>query len=206
MDRAWRSPRSAICGCVHPWRRGRRPNASRTTCSSRRTRPGRPMAASLAFSSDRDGAMDVWVRDLRTGPIAPRRQRRRRRPPGRPTARAGVSRSAVATSRRRRVRAVRAVRCVHERSERTRAPELVAGWPRGGDVGAAPVYSTRFREGTNQVLWVQVEPDPRRPDAGRSRRTAGSTRCRTSRSACARTSARCGRRMAARWPRSSMAS
>ena len=102
-----------------------------------------PDGTQLAFSSDRGGAMDVWIRDLRTG-------RDRRLASGGDVGdlvarrlAARLSRSAVPAPRRRRVerRGPPGSRTV----ERARAPELVAGWPRGGDVRAAPVLDALSR-------------------------------------------------------------
>ena len=64
--------------------------------------------------------------------------------------------------------------------ERAGTSELVARRPRDRDVARSRPYSTRFREGTNQVLRVLA----RRPGG----RPLVQSRCRTSRSACARTS------------------
>jgi Tol biopolymer transport system component/imidazolonepropionase-like amidohydrolase len=116
-----------------------------------------PDGTQLAFSSDRGGEMDTWVRDLRTG-----RERR--------VAAGGTSAAWSPDSTRlayldpqSQLRVVDVSsgegRQVHERLNEPGRPS----WSPDGRavvMSALHPYSTRFREGTNQVLWVQVEPDP----------------------------------------------
>ena len=152
----------------------------------RRTAPGSP------FPTDRQGSMDLWVRELGTGAerkiaracdvggvVARRRSHR-------------LSRSRITTARRGRGEwtSPQGARS----AERAGTSELVSRWSCDRDVGAPPVL--------DQV------PRGHEPGAARRRSTvrrtsAGSTPCRTSRSACVRTRARCGRPTAPRWRRSS---
>jgi len=116
-----------------------------------------PDGSQLAFSSDRGGAMDVWVRDMRTG-------RDRRVASGGTSATWSPDGSRLAyLDPQSQLRVVDVSsgegRQVHERLNEPGRPS----WSPDGRavvMSALHPYSTRFREGTNQVLWVQVEPDP----------------------------------------------
>ncbi|MDH4065484.1 MAG: amidohydrolase, partial [Acidobacteriota bacterium] len=116
-----------------------------------------PDGTQLAFSSDRGGSMDLWVRDLRSG-------RDRRVVPGgqSPSWSPDGSRLAFLDARSRLL--VVHVASGEERQvhERLNEPGRPSWSPDGRAVvmSALHPYSSRFREGTNQVLWVQVEPDP----------------------------------------------
>ncbi len=116
-----------------------------------------PDGTQLAFSSDRGGAMDVWIRDLRTG--------RDRRVAGGGAAAAWSPDS----SRLAYLDAQSQLQVVDVKSgegrqvhDRLNEPGRPSWSPDGRAVvmSALHPYSTRFREGTNQVLRVQVEPEP----------------------------------------------
>ncbi len=114
-----------------------------------------PDGATLAFSSDRDGAVGLWVHELKTGAA-------RRLAPDATTASWSPDGSRLAyldaqSSLRVVDVATREQRQVHQRIFEPGRPS----WsPDGRAVVMAALrpYSTRFREGTNQVLWVAVEP------------------------------------------------
>lgn len=116
-----------------------------------------PDGNQLAFSSDRGGEMDLWVRDLRTG-------RDRRIAGGGEKASwspDGMRLAYLDTASQLRVVDVKTLegRQAHERLNEPGRPS----WSPDGRavvMSALHPYSTRFREGTNQVLWVQVEPNP----------------------------------------------
>jgi len=111
----------------------------------------------LTYSSDRGGTMDLWVRDMRTG-------RDRRVAAGGASASWSPDGSRLAyldPQSQLRVVDVNSGegRQVHERLNEPGRPS----WSPDGRavvMSALHPYSTRFREGTNQVLWVQVEPTP----------------------------------------------
>lgn len=116
-----------------------------------------PDGQSLAYSSDRGGEMDLWVRDLRTGAdrrIAAGGEKAAWSPDG---ARLAYL-DPVSQLRVVDVKSLEG-RQVHERLNEPGRPS----WSPDGRavvMSALRPYSTRFREGTNQVLWVQVEPTP----------------------------------------------
>ena len=121
-----------------------------------------PDGTQLAFSSDRGGEMDLWVRNLSTG------QDRRVAPGGEKAAWSpdGTRLAYLDPASQLRVVDLRTNegRQVHERLMEPGRPS----WSPDGRavvMSALHPYSTRFREGTNQVLWVQVEPGPRRTAA-----------------------------------------
>ena len=115
-----------------------------------------PDGATLAFSSDRDGGVGLWVHDLKTGAA-------RRLTTDGTTASWSPDGSRLAyldsDSQLRVVQvASREQRQVHGRIFEPGRPS----WsPDGRSVvmSALRPYSTRFREGTNQVLQVAIEPD-----------------------------------------------
>ena len=116
-----------------------------------------PDGNALAFSSDRGGAMDLWVRDLRSG------QDRRLADGGERASWSpdGTRLAYLDPESQLRVVDVKTLegRQVHQRLNEPGRPS----WsPDGRSVvmSALRPYSSRFREGTNQVLWVQVEPNP----------------------------------------------
>ena len=115
-----------------------------------------PDGNEIAFSTDRDGAVALWIRDLRTG-----RDRR--------VAAAGTTASwspdgtrlaFLDTESQLRVVEVasreerQAHDCIFEPGRPSWSPD-----GRAVVMSALRPYSSRFREGTNQVLWVAVEPD-----------------------------------------------
>ena len=116
-----------------------------------------PDGTQLAFSSDRGGAMDVWIRDLRTG-------RDRRVAGGGAAAAWSPDSSRLAyLDAQSQLQVVDVAsgegRQVHDRLNEPGRPS----WSPDGRavvMSALHPYSTRFREGTNQVLRVQVEPEP----------------------------------------------
>jgi Tol biopolymer transport system component/imidazolonepropionase-like amidohydrolase len=116
-----------------------------------------PDGQSLVFSSDRDGQMDLWVRDLRTG-----HDRRLAAAGALPTFSPDGTRVAfLDPDSQLRVVTVASgeARTAHGRLNEPGKPS----WSPDGRavvMSALRTYSTRFREGTNQVLWVQVEPSP----------------------------------------------
>jgi len=111
----------------------------------------------LAYSSDRGGEMAVWVRDMRTG-------QDRKIIGGGGTASFSPDGGRLAyldSASQLRVVDVKTLegRKVHERLMEPGRPS----WSPDGRavvMSALHPYSTRFREGTNEVLWVQVEPNP----------------------------------------------
>ena len=116
-----------------------------------------PDGQALAYSSDRGGEMDLWVRDLRTGTD------RRLAPGGEKAAWSpdGTRLAFLDPASQLRVVDVKSLegRQVHERLNEPGRPS----WSPDGRavvMSALRPYSSRFREGTNQVLWVQVDPAP----------------------------------------------
>ncbi len=115
-----------------------------------------PDGQELAFSSDRDGAVGLWIRDLRTG-------RDRRVVAGGTTASwspDGTRLAFLDTESQLRIVEV-ASREERQAHDRIFEPGRPSWSPDGRAVvmSALRPYSSRFREGTNQVLWVAVEPD-----------------------------------------------
>jgi Tol biopolymer transport system component/imidazolonepropionase-like amidohydrolase len=116
-----------------------------------------PDGGSLAFSSDRGGEMDLWVRDFRSGAdrrVAPGGEKASWSPDG-------TRLAFLDPASQLRVVDVKTLegRQVHPRLMEPGRPS----WSPDGRavvMSALRPYSTRFREGTNQVLWVQVEPSP----------------------------------------------
>lgn len=118
-----------------------------------------PDGSALAFSTDRDGTMDVWVRDMRSGrerKIASRGMSAAWSPDGNriaflnPDAELHIVDLISGDTRK-----------VHVRLNEPGRPS----WSPDGRaivVGALKPYSTRFREGTNQVLRVSLEGQPDR--------------------------------------------
>jgi Tol biopolymer transport system component/imidazolonepropionase-like amidohydrolase len=116
-----------------------------------------PDGQALAYSSDRGGEMDLWMRDLRTGTD------RRLAPGGEKAAWSpdGTRLAFLDPASQLRVVDVKSLegRQVHERLNEPGRPS----WSPDGRavvMSALHPYSSRFREGTNQVLWVQVDPNP----------------------------------------------
>jgi Tol biopolymer transport system component/imidazolonepropionase-like amidohydrolase len=118
-----------------------------------------PDGRELAFSSDRLGTMDLWVRDLQSGrdrQVADRGLSASWSPDG--------SRMAYLDPQSQ----LHVVTVANRESWRVHERLFEPGRPSWAPDGRAVVmsalrpYSTRFREGTNQVLWVPV------PDRGQS--------------------------------------
>jgi Tol biopolymer transport system component/imidazolonepropionase-like amidohydrolase len=117
----------------------------------------KPDGTEIAFSSDRGGTMDVWVRDLRTGAdrrIAERGMSVSWSPDG--------ARLAYLDPESQLRVVTMANRESWQAHERLNDPGNPSWSPDGRSVvmSALHPYSTRFREGTNQVLWIPVLPDP----------------------------------------------
>jgi Tol biopolymer transport system component/imidazolonepropionase-like amidohydrolase len=115
-----------------------------------------PGGQELAYSSDRDGAVGLWIRDLRTG-------RDRRVAANGTTASWSPDGGRLAFLDTESTLRVVDVASREERQAHDRIFE--PGRPSWSPDGRAVVmsalrpYSSRFREGTNQVLWVAVEPE-----------------------------------------------
>ena len=115
-----------------------------------------PDGQELAYSSDRDGAVGLWIRDLRTG-------RDRRVAANGTTASWSPDGGRLAFLDTESTLRVVDVASREERQAHDRIFE--PGRPSWSPDGRAVVmsalrpYSSRFREGTNQVLWVAVEPE-----------------------------------------------
>ena len=115
-----------------------------------------PDGRSLAFSSDRDGTMDIWVRELATGAerkVASDATKASWAPRGNEIA--YISNGAIGITGR----SAPISPPIRDPGRPTWAPEgLIA-------VTALQPYSSRFREGTNQVMLVSTTGAPvRRPD------------------------------------------
>jgi Tol biopolymer transport system component len=117
-----------------------------------------PDGRQLAFSSDRDGSMDLWVRDLKSGAdrkLATRAMSAAWAPDGRRIAfldpESQLQVVEVASGQ---------VRKAHDRLFEPGRPSWLPGG-RAVVMGALRPYSTRFREGTNQVLRVPIDLSPR---------------------------------------------
>ncbi|HWI16375.1 MAG TPA: amidohydrolase family protein [Vicinamibacterales bacterium] len=107
-----------------------------------------PDGRSLAYSSDRDGAMDLWVRDLASGAdkkVASGATKASWSPRGSEIAYINRDGALAITGRAEPVHAR-----TFETGRPTWAPE---GWIA---VTALQPYSTRFREGTNQLVLVST--------------------------------------------------
>lgn len=111
----------------------------------------------LAYSTDREGGVALWARDLATGTdrrIAADGNTASWSPDG--TRLAYLDSDSV----------LRVVQVVNREQRQVHPRIFEPGRPTWSPDGRAVVmsalkpYSTRFREGTNQVLWVAVEPDP----------------------------------------------
>ncbi len=115
-----------------------------------------PDGNEIAFSTDRDGAVALWIRDLRTG--------RDRRVAADGTTASwspdGTRLAFLDTESQLRIVEV-ASREERQAHDRVFEPGRPSWSPDGRAVvmSALRPYSSRFREGTNQVLWVAVEPD-----------------------------------------------
>jgi Tol biopolymer transport system component/imidazolonepropionase-like amidohydrolase len=115
-----------------------------------------PDGNEIAFSTDRDGAVALWIRDLRTG--------RDRRVVANGTTASwspdGTRLAFLDTESQLRIVEV-ASREERQAHDRIFEPGRPSWSPDGRAVvmSALRPYSSRFREGTNQVLWVAVEPD-----------------------------------------------
>ncbi|MGE3469017.1 MAG: amidohydrolase family protein [Vicinamibacterales bacterium] len=116
-----------------------------------------PDGRSLAYSSDRDGAVALWVRILDTGEdrrIAADGNTAAWSPDG--TRLAYLDSDSV----------LRVVQAANREQRQVHPRVFEPGRPSWAPDGKAVVmsalrpYSTRFREGTNQVLWVAVDPTP----------------------------------------------
>jgi Tol biopolymer transport system component/imidazolonepropionase-like amidohydrolase len=121
-----------------------------------------PDGRSLAYASDRGGSMNIWIRDLANG--ADRQLTKSTAAATQPSWSPDGSRIAFLDSDGQiSVVDVRsgAARRIHERLNEPGRPS----WAPDGSavvVSALKVYSTRFREGTNQVLRVSVNGEPDR--------------------------------------------
>jgi Tol biopolymer transport system component/imidazolonepropionase-like amidohydrolase len=128
-----------------------------------------PDGTRLAFSSDRDGSMDLWIRDLKSAAdrkVAPRAMSAAWSPDSARIAfldpQSQLQIVDVATGE---------VRQAHDRLNEPGRPSWLPGG-RAVVMGALRTYSTRFREGTNQVLLVPIDLGPRQPsNAGSSNDT-----------------------------------
>jgi Tol biopolymer transport system component/imidazolonepropionase-like amidohydrolase len=121
-----------------------------------------PDGRQLAFSSDRDGSMDLWVRDMKSGAdrkLATRAMAAAWAPDGRRIAyldpESQLQIVEVASGE---------VRQAHDRLFEPGRPSWLPGG-RAVVMGALRPYSTRFREGTNQVLRVPIDLSPRQASA-----------------------------------------
>ena len=118
-----------------------------------------PDGASLLFSSDRDGSMDLWIRDMRSGrdrKLTSRGMSAAWSPDGTQIAFLNPDSELQVVDLQLGV-----ARKVHERLNEPGRPS----WAPDGTaivVSALEPYSTRFREGTNQVLRVSLDGQPDR--------------------------------------------
>ena len=107
-----------------------------------------PDGRALAYSSDRDGSMDLWVRDLQSGAdrkVATGATKASWAPRGTEIAYVTREGALAITGRDGVLRGG-----LRDAGRPTWAPEGTIAWP------ALKPYSTRFREGTNQVLLVST--------------------------------------------------
>jgi len=110
----------------------------------------------LAFSSDRDGAVALWARDLASGVD------RRLAADG---TTASWSPDGTQLAYLDSGSQLRVVQVANREQRQVHGRLFEPGRPSWSPDGRAVVmsalrpYSTRFREGTNQVLWVAVQPD-----------------------------------------------
>jgi Tol biopolymer transport system component/imidazolonepropionase-like amidohydrolase len=126
-----------------------------------------PDGTRLAFSSDRDGSMDLWIHELATAgdrKLASRALAAAWAPDGADIAylnpQSELHVVSVASGETRRAR------------ERLNEPGRPSWAPDGTAVVMSTLrpYSTRFREGVNQVLWVPIDRRERPSPPGRSER------------------------------------
>jgi Tol biopolymer transport system component/imidazolonepropionase-like amidohydrolase len=126
-----------------------------------------PDGARLAFSSDRDGAMALWIRDLASGAD---------RKVASGAASAAWSPDGVELAFLTPQSELHVVNAASGESRRVRERLFEPGRPSWSPDGAAVVmsslrpYSTRFREGVNQVLWVPIDRRERPAPPGRMER------------------------------------
>jgi Tol biopolymer transport system component/imidazolonepropionase-like amidohydrolase len=117
-----------------------------------------PDGTRLAFSSDRDGTMDLWIRDLMTG------SDRKLAPRALSAAWSPNSTRIAYLDPESRLQIVDvtsgAIQQAHDRINEPGRPSWLPGG-RAVVMGALRPYSTRFREGTNQVLLVPVDTSAR---------------------------------------------
>ena len=115
-----------------------------------------PDGKTLAFSSDRDGAVALWARDLASGVD------RRIAADG---TTASWSPDGTQLAYLDSGSQLRVVQVANREQRQVHGRLFEPGRPSWSPDGRAVVmsalrpYSTRFREGTNQVLWVAVQPD-----------------------------------------------
>jgi Tol biopolymer transport system component/imidazolonepropionase-like amidohydrolase len=113
-----------------------------------------PDGTQLAFASDRDGLMDLWVRDLKTG-----RERKLAAKAALPAWSPDGGRIAFLDpeSQLQIVDVASGdVRKAHDRVFEPGRPSWLPGG-RAVVMGALRPYSTRYREGTNQILLVPID-------------------------------------------------
>jgi imidazolonepropionase-like amidohydrolase/Tol biopolymer transport system component len=122
-----------------------------------------PDGTQLAFSSDRDGSMDLWLSDLKSGgerKLAARAMSAAWSPDGGRVAfldpESQLQVVDVASG---------AVRKAHDRLFEPGRPSWLPGG-RAVVMGALRPYSSRYREGTNQILLVPIDLNPSAATAG----------------------------------------